>query len=315
MSSGSKTEPSVARLYECFQTGESAGSKVTLPVQKCVLWKGTSKLSPQKNKDKTPQKEKAAVASSSKRKTTSEGASASKRQSILAAWGAETVESSQSSPEEFLEVESSQESHKDGKKTEDFAASFFDQQQCSMVVVDKKGCHHVRTTSPGEHGFLKFTFQGLDHTTEIPNLALESVQATTTLKRPASGAKTVAKAKAVSKKPAAKGKSGAKSMAEPSPADIAPDHQLEIVSASPSNVSMTYKLEHYKVSKTRKYASLGLRREFGDKKQIWGRSMRNIDTEKAMAQVREAIAKLNAQKASEKGACDVLDDQIQACSI
>ena len=64
-----------------------------------------------KNKAKTPQKEKAAVASSSKRKTTSEGASASKRQSILAAWGAETVESSQSSPEEFLDVESSQESH------------------------------------------------------------------------------------------------------------------------------------------------------------------------------------------------------------
>ena len=186
-----------------------------------------------KKKAKTPQKEKAAVASSSKRKTTSEGASASKRQSILAAWGAETVESSQSSPEEFLEVESSPESHKDGKKIEDFAASFFDQQQCSMVVVDKKGCHHVCTTSPGEHGFLKFTFQGLEHTTEIPNLALESVQATTNLKRPASGAKTVAKAKAVSKKPAAKGKSGAKSMAEPSPADIAPDHQLEeIVSAS-----------------------------------------------------------------------------------
>ena len=34
--------------------------------------------------------------------------------------------------------------------------------------------------------------------------------------------------------------------------------------------------------------------------------MRNIDTAKAMAQVREAIAKLNAQKASEKDACDVL---------
>ena len=76
MSSGSKTEPSVARLYECFQTGESAGSKVTLPAQKCLLWKGASKLSPQKAK--TPQ------ASSSKRKTTSEGASGSKRQSILA---------------------------------------------------------------------------------------------------------------------------------------------------------------------------------------------------------------------------------------
>ena len=159
-----------------------------------------------------------------------------------------------------------------------------------MVVVDKKGCHHVCTTSPGEHGFLRFTFQGLGHTTEIPNLALESVQATTTLKRPASGAKTVAKAKAVSKKPAAKGKSGAKSMAEPSPADIAPDHQLEeIVSASPSNVSKTYK-----------YASLGLRREFGDKQQIWSRSMTNIDTEKAMAQVREAIAKLKPRRHQRK---------------
>ena len=44
--------------------------------------------------------------------------------------------------------------------------------------------------------------------------------------------------------------------------------------------------------------------------------MRNIqDTETAMAQVREAIAKLNAQKASEKEASDVLDDQIQACTI
>ncbi len=51
------------------------------------------------------------MASSQKRKTTSEGAAASKRQSILAAWGAETVESSQ----EFLDVESSQESYKDEK--------------------------------------------------------------------------------------------------------------------------------------------------------------------------------------------------------
>ena len=64
---------------------------------------------------------------------------------------------------------------------------------------------------------------------------------------------------------------------------------------------------------SRKYASLGLRREFGDKKQFWSRSMRNIhDTEKAMALVREAIAKLNDQKASEKDACDVLDEQMQA---
>ncbi len=40
--------------------------------------------------------------------------------------------------------------------------------------------------------------------------------------------------------------------------------------------------------------------------------MRNIQgTEKAMAKVREAIAKLNARKASEKEACDVLDEQIQ----
>ena len=209
------------------------------------------------------------------------------------------------------------------KKTEDIAASFFDQHQCSMVAVDTKGCHHVCTTSAGEHGFLEFTFQGLQHTTEIPNLALESVQAFA-FKRPASGAKSVAKAKAaVSKKPATRAKSGANSksldskgnsMKEPSsPAEIAPDHQLEeIVSASPSNVPKTYKLEYYKATKTRKYASLGLRREFGDKKQIWSRSMRNIqDTEKAMAKVREAIAKLNAQKASEKEACDVLDEQIQ----
>ena len=147
MSSGARTEPSVVRLYQTL-TAES-GSAVTLPVQRCVLWKGASKVSPQEKKAKTPQKEKA-VASCQKRKTTSEGAAASKRQSILAAWGAETVESSQ---EELLDVESSQESYKDGKKTEDFAASFFDQHQCSMVVVDNKGCHHVCTTSAGEHGF------------------------------------------------------------------------------------------------------------------------------------------------------------------
>ncbi len=102
--------------------------------------------------------------------------------------------------------------------------------------------------------FLEFTFQGLQHTTEIPNLALESVQACG-FKRPASGAKNVAKAKAaVSKKPATRAKSGANSkslgskgnsMKEPSsPAEIVPDHQLEeIVSASPSNVPKTYKLE------------------------------------------------------------------------
>ena len=242
MSRGSKTDPSVARLYQCFQTGdlESAGSAVTLQVQKCVLWRGASKLSPQKKKAKTPEKEKA-VASSSKRKTTSEGASASKRQSILAAWGAETVESSQ---EDFLEVESSQE-YKDGKPPpQKIAASFFDQQQCSMVVVDKKGGHHVCTTSAGEHGFLEFTFQGLEHTTEIPNLALESVQACA-LKRPANEAKGVAKAKAVGKRPAARAKAGGKSKAlgskpEHFPAEIAPDHQLEeIVSASLSNVSKT----------------------------------------------------------------------------
>ena len=42
-----------------------------------------------------------------------------------------------------------------------------------MVVVDNKGCHHVCTTSAGEHGVLEFTFQGLQHTTEIPTLALD----------------------------------------------------------------------------------------------------------------------------------------------
>ena len=98
-------------LYQSLQTAES-GSAVTLPVQKRVLWKGASKLSPQKQKAKTPQKEKA-VASSPKRKKTSEGASASKLQSILAAWGAETVESFH---EEILEVESSQESYIQGWK-------------------------------------------------------------------------------------------------------------------------------------------------------------------------------------------------------
>ena len=110
MSSGARTEPSVVRLYQILQTSETE-TAVTLPLQKCVLWKGAPKRSPQKQKAKTPQKEKA-VASSEKRKTTSEGAAASKRQSILAAWGAETVESSQ----EFLDVESSQESYKDEKK-------------------------------------------------------------------------------------------------------------------------------------------------------------------------------------------------------
>ena len=206
----------------------------------CAVERSLKAVSSKKKKAKTPEKEKA-VASSSKRKTTSEGASASKRQSILAAWGAETVESFQ---EDFLEVESSQE-YKDGKPPpQNIAASFFDQQQCSMVVVDKKGGHHVCTTSAGEHGFLEFTFQGLEHTTEIPNLALESVQACA-LKRPASGAKGVAKAKAVGKRPAARAKAGGKSKAfgskpEHFPAEIAPDHQLEeIVSASLSNVSKT----------------------------------------------------------------------------
>ena len=49
MSSGARTEPSVVRLYQALQTSES-GSAVTLPVQKCVLWKGASKLSPQKKR-------------------------------------------------------------------------------------------------------------------------------------------------------------------------------------------------------------------------------------------------------------------------
>ena len=305
MSTGARTEPSVVRLSQILQTSES-GSAVTLPLQKSVLWKGASKLkSPQKQKAKTPQKEKA-VAGSQKRMTISaEGAAASKRQNILAAWGAENVESSQES-DQFVDVVSSEESQKDAEKTEDIASSFFDQHQCSMVVVDTKGCHHVCTTSAGEHGFLEFSFQGLQRTTEIPNLALESVQ-DSAFKRPASVAKSVAKKPATQAKSGAKAKSsGSKgnSVKEPSPA--------EIVSASPSNVPQTYKLEHYKVTKTRKYASLGLRREFGDKKQFWSRSMRNIDAEKAMALVREAIAKLNDQKASEKDACDVLDEQMQA---
>ena len=49
MSSGARTEPPVVRLYQTLQISES-GSAVTLPVQKCVLWKGTSKLFPQKKK-------------------------------------------------------------------------------------------------------------------------------------------------------------------------------------------------------------------------------------------------------------------------
>ena len=221
MSTGARTEPSVVRLSQILQTSES-GSAVTLPLQKSVLWKGASKLkSPQKQKAKTPQKEKA-VAGSQKRMTISaEGAAASKRQNILAAWGAENVERSQES-DQFVDVVSSEESQKDAEKTEDIASSFFDQHQCSMVVVDTKGCHHVCTTSAGEHGFLEFSFQGLQRTTEIPNLALESVQ-DSAFKRPASVAKSVAKKPATQAKSGAKAKSsGSKgnSVKEPSPAEI-----------------------------------------------------------------------------------------------
>jgi len=136
-------------------------------------------------------------------------------------------------------------------KTEDIAASFFDQQQCSMVVVENKGCHHVCTTSAGEHKFLEFTFQGLEHTTEIPNLALESVQAVPSKGQPG---------KAVGKKPAARRKSGANSKSlghkkEPSPAEIAPDHQLEeIVSASPSR--MFPRLTNWSITRLPKAANM-----------------------------------------------------------
>ena len=168
MSTGSRTVQSVVRLAQIMQTSENA---VSLPVQKTALWRGASKLkSPQKQKKaKTSQKEKA-VADSQKRMTISEGAAASKRETILAAWGAETVKSSQSSQgSDQVDVLSSEESQKDAEKTEDIASSFYDQHQCSMVVVDTKGCHHVCTTSGGEHGFLEFSFQGLWRTTEVAN--------------------------------------------------------------------------------------------------------------------------------------------------
>ena len=136
-------------------------------------------------------------------------------------------------------------------KTEDIAASFFDQQQCSMVVVENKGCHHVCTTSAGEHKFLEFTFQGLEHTTEIPNLALESVQACA-FKRPARQSSW--------QKASCQGKEWCQQQItwpqeEPSPAEIAPDHQLEeIVSASPSR--MFPRLTNWSITRLPKAANM-----------------------------------------------------------
>ena len=121
ITSGTKTAPAVTRLAKLFDV-----DRAMLPVAKPVLWKGASKVSPQKRKVKSsPQKEKK-VEGAQKRKATSESAAASKRQSILAAWGAEAVESSEDC--EFLEVDSSPETM-EASQTEDIASCFFDQHQ------------------------------------------------------------------------------------------------------------------------------------------------------------------------------------------
>eukprot|EP00438_Fugacium_kawagutii_P001433 Skav205004 [mRNA] locus=scaffold3521:145882:146370:- [translate_table: standard] len=153
-----------------------------------------------------------------------------------------------------------------------------------MVLVLSSGEHQTVPAVHGPNGFLQYTWNGQTSETEVPNLELKTSKNPPVKKRPAA-ADSAAQSSAPLKRPAS----------------------AKISKAVEEFPSEKYKIEHYRATKSRKYPALGVRRKFGDCKQIWSQSLRLVDDfEAARAKVESIRKELNENQISEKDAVDRL---------
>ena len=120
------------------------------------------------------------------------------------------------------------------------------------------------------------------------------------MKRPAAAPKEL-------KRPAAAKKAAAR---PPPSATSSAEEQDAAVAASEPSFERTYRMEDYLPKGTRKYGSLGIRQNFGDKKQIKSFSLNGISREDGLALINTCLADLHAG-ASEKSVQTKIDQEVK----
>lgn len=163
---------------------------------------------------------------------------------------------------------------------------YVDSREATLVRVYKATGEKVKATMlPGSSGFLQAWFgkEGPIET-EVPNLSLE--------------AHTVC---AVKKRPAGSGRARASAPAAPAsaPATKAPAGESATAAAEPveSPPAAQYIVLYYKSD-----GGFGLRRRFGDKKQVWSVRCKGMPSEDLRALMEEARAEVEAGRLSEQAA-------------
>ena len=155
------------------------------------------------------------------------------------------------------------------------------------------------TMSSGPNGFAMAAFGDETMESEIPNAALVAFKQKG-MKRPAAAPKEL-------KRPAAAKKAAAR---PPPSATSSAEEQDAAAAASEPSFERTYRMEDYLPKGTRKYGSLGIRQNFGDKKQIKSFSLNGISREDGLALINTCLADLHAG-ASEKSVQTKIDQEVK----
>ena len=180
------------------------------------------------------------------------------------------------------------------------------------------------TMSEGPNGFAIAAFGENKFESEIPNESLKIYRQSAGGKKPAAVLKRPA---AVLKRPAAVLKRPAAILKKPSACeaalgtseeeDVEDRPAVAVADPEPASVDLAspeYRLEDYPAKGSRKYGALGIRRNFGDKKQIKSFTLNKISREVGLDLAKKCIADLH-NGATEQSVIEFLNEEIRKWKV
>ena len=180
------------------------------------------------------------------------------------------------------------------------------------------------TMSEGPNGFAIAAFGENKFESEIPNESLKIYRQSAGGKKPAAVLKRPA---AVLKRPAAVLKRPAAILKKPSACeaalgtseeeDVEDRPAVAVADPEPASVDLAspeYRLEDYRAKGSRKYGALGIRRNFGDKKQIKSFTLNKISREVGLDLAKTCIADLH-NGATEQSVIEFLNEEIRKWKV
>ena len=178
--------------------------------------------------------------------------------------------------------------------------------------------------SEGPNGFAIAAFGENKFESEIPNESLKIYRQSAGGKKPAAVLKRPA---AVLKRPAAVLKRPAAILKKPSSCeavlgtseeeDVEARPAVAVADPEPAAVDLAspeYRLEDYAAKGSRKYGALGIRRNFGDKKQIKSFTLNKISREVGQVLAQKCIADLH-NGATEQSVIEFLNEEIRKWKV